>query len=110
MLRGSDEATTVSGDGFKYYMLSLNANSEANSIGFYFDKNSNGGTQLRIYMPIGDGLRMERMVPALSMGGRVVSRLWKQCFYPLKRILLPIGKNIFVEQKLFFYYHIALFS
>ena len=30
MLRGSDEATTVSGDGFKYYMLSLNANSEAN--------------------------------------------------------------------------------
>lgn len=47
MLRGSDEATTVSGDGFKYYMLSLNANSEANSIGFYFDKNSNGGTQLR---------------------------------------------------------------
>jgi hypothetical protein len=84
MLRGSDEATTVSGDGFKYYMLSLNANSEANSIGFYFDKNSNGGTQLRIYMPLGDGLRMERMV--------------------------PIGKNIFVEQKLFFYYHIALFS
>jgi hypothetical protein len=35
-------------------------------------------------MPLGDGLRMERMV--------------------------PIGKNIFVEQKLFFYYHIALFS
>jgi hypothetical protein len=50
MLRGSDEATTVSGDGFKYYMLSLNANSEANSIGFYFDKNSNGGTQLRIFL------------------------------------------------------------
>ncbi len=47
MLEGSDEAETVSGEGFKYYMLSLNAASEENSIGFYFDKNSNGGTQLK---------------------------------------------------------------
>ena len=47
MLEGSDEAETVSGEGFKFYMLSLNAASEENSIGFYFDKNSNGGTQLK---------------------------------------------------------------
>lgn len=47
MLKGSDEATTVSDEGFNYYMLSLNANSEENSVGFYFDKDSNGGTQIR---------------------------------------------------------------
>lgn len=47
MLKGSDEATTVSGAGFKYYMLSLNGDSEPGSIGFYFDSDSNGGTQLK---------------------------------------------------------------
>ena len=47
MLKGSDEATTVSGNGFKYYMLSLNGDSEPGSIGFYFDKESNGGIQLK---------------------------------------------------------------
>jgi len=47
MLKGSDEAETISGEGFKYYMLSLNASSEENSVGFYFDKDSNGGTQLK---------------------------------------------------------------
>ena len=47
MLKGSDEAATISGEGFKYYMLSLNASSEENSVGFYFDKDSNGGTQLK---------------------------------------------------------------
>ena len=47
MLKGTDEAETVSGDGFKYYMLSLNASSEENSVGFYFDKDSNGGAQLK---------------------------------------------------------------
>lgn len=47
MLKGSDEAATISGEGSKYYMLSLNASSEENSVGFYFDKDSNGGTQLK---------------------------------------------------------------
>ena len=46
MLQGTDEATTISGEG-KYYMLSLNEGSEENSVGFYFDKESNGGTQLK---------------------------------------------------------------
>lgn len=47
MLKGSDEAATISGEGSKYYMLSLNGSSEENSVGFYFDKGSNGGTQLK---------------------------------------------------------------
>ncbi len=45
MLKGTDEATTISGDGFKYYMLSLDKNHE--NIGFYWDTNSNEGTQLK---------------------------------------------------------------
>ena len=47
MLHGTDEATTISGEGYKYYMLSLNGESVPESIGFYYDKNSNGGTQLK---------------------------------------------------------------
>ena len=47
MLMGTDEAQTISGEGYKYYMLSLNAKKDANSVGFYFDQNSNGGTQVR---------------------------------------------------------------
>ncbi|MBQ6187086.1 MAG: chitobiase/beta-hexosaminidase C-terminal domain-containing protein [Prevotella sp.] len=47
MLKGTDEAQTISGEGYKYYMLSLNASRDANSVGFYFDQNSNGGTQVR---------------------------------------------------------------
>jgi hypothetical protein len=47
MLHGTDEATTISGEGYKYYMLSLNGESAPESIGFYYDKNSNGGTQLK---------------------------------------------------------------
>ena len=47
MLKGTDEATTISDAGYKYYMLSLNGESEPESIGFYFDKDSNGGTQIK---------------------------------------------------------------
>ena len=46
MLRGSDEDATINAEGYKYYMLSLNGASEENSIGFYWDKNSNSGTKL----------------------------------------------------------------
>ena len=46
MLKGTVDAQTITGEGYKYYMLSLNANKDANSVGFYFDKNSNGGTKL----------------------------------------------------------------
>lgn len=46
MLLGTDDAQTITGEGYKYYMLSLNAAKDDNSVGFYFDKNSNGGTKL----------------------------------------------------------------
>ena len=37
MLRGSDEAQTTTG-GDRYYMLSLNADSDPSSVGFYYAK------------------------------------------------------------------------
>lgn len=45
-LLGVDAATTITETGFKYYKLTLNANKDAGTAGFYFDKNSNGGTQI----------------------------------------------------------------
>jgi len=46
MLNGTDVQTEISGEGFKYYMLSLNGQGEENSVGFYWGKNSEGGTKL----------------------------------------------------------------
>ncbi len=46
MLKGCDVATTISEPDFKYYKLTLNANKDAGTAGFYFDKDSNGGTQI----------------------------------------------------------------
>ncbi len=46
MLNGTDVQTEISGEGFKYYMLSLNGQGEENSVGFYWGKNSVGGTKL----------------------------------------------------------------
>lgn len=63
MLLGTDEQTTIEGDG-KYYMLSRgvdeNGQPKANSIGFYWDKGSNEGTKLvnkanRAYLVVPDG-------------------------------------------------------
>ena len=46
LLRGTDEPATISESGYKYYMLSLNAQSDPNSVGFYWGKNSNNGTKI----------------------------------------------------------------
>ena len=46
LLRGTDEPTTISESGYKYYMLSLNAQSDPNSVGFYWGKNSENGTKI----------------------------------------------------------------
>ena len=45
-LSGTDEPTTISDPGYKYYMLSLNAQSDPNSVGFYWGKNSENGTKI----------------------------------------------------------------
>ena len=46
LLCGTDERTTISEPGYKYYMLSLNKDSDPESVGFYWGKNSNNGTQI----------------------------------------------------------------
>ena len=68
MLHGTDEATTISGEGYKYYMLSLNGESVPESIGFYYDKNSNGGTQLKngahkAYLAVPAGMALAKGYP-----------------------------------------------
>ena len=45
LLQGTDDDATITDAGYKYYMLSLDKNND--NLGFYFDKNSNGGTQLK---------------------------------------------------------------
>ena len=46
LLHGSDMQTTINEPGYKYYMLSLNGDSDPESVGFYWGKNSNNGTQI----------------------------------------------------------------
>jgi hypothetical protein len=62
MLRGSDEAAqTIGGD--KYYMLSLNSDSDPNSVGFYYGKTNgaaftNGAHKAYLAVPANEAKAM----------------------------------------------------
>ena len=47
LLLGVDEATTITEAGYKYYKLTLNSSSQAGTAGFYWDTQSNNGTQIK---------------------------------------------------------------
>ena len=117
MLKGTDEAETISGEGFKYYMLSLNGSSEENSVGFYFDKNSNGGTQLKngahkAYLAVPDSERASVMGYPFGGGATGIESLianeksasnevfdlqGRRVVRPAKGIYIVNGKKIVVK-------------
>ncbi|MBQ6161034.1 MAG: choice-of-anchor J domain-containing protein [Prevotella sp.] len=116
MLRGSDEDATINAEGYKYYMLSLNGASEENSIGFYWDKNSNSGTQLntkahKAYLAVpqdaaqakgypfgGDATGVNGVsVSADEKAGEVFDLQGRRVARPVKGIYIVNGKKIVIK-------------
>lgn len=116
MLRGSDEDATINAEGYKYYMLSLNGASEENSIGFYWDKNSNSGTQLntkahKAYLAVPQEAAQAKGYPfgndatgingvsvsADEKAGEVFDLQGRRVARPVKGIYIVNGKKIVIK-------------
>ena len=71
LLKGTDDAQTISTAGYKYFILSLNAAQEAGSVGFYYQAGtegnsvSNGAHKAYLRVPLAD-------LPANVMGYRII--------------------------------------